>query len=63
MKPDKVYILMFYRNGKGEEILTGSPALLAHKKEQFKKERQFKSGLLTIISKQALKYNYGFIKK
>lgn len=54
---------MFYRDGKGEEILRGTAQFLQFRKQQLKKERQFKNGLFTIISESGLKNNYEYIKK
>jgi len=58
----KTYILMYYLNGKPQEVMRGSAAILQYKKEQLKKEAQFQRGLLTIVSERGLMYNTNYIK-
>jgi len=59
----KTYILIYWYNGKSQEILRGPAGLMQFKKSQLKAEAQFQKGRLTIISESALKYNSAYIKK
>lgn len=52
---------MYYLNGKPQEVMRGSAAILQYKKEQLKKEAQFQRGLLTIVSERGLMYNTNYI--
>ena len=62
-KMTKQYILIYYLNGKQQEVSRGSCPLLKYKKVQLEKQPQYKNGKLTIISETGLKYNTNYIKK